>query len=779
ALFESARTGAGVDSVRLGRGTLRARAALDRAPAPASALTRAPEDRGSFPILRLLLGLPAAPGPRDAMLELEALQLSQRSAEVAALVPEPWAPPTTLSPADRRRLIEALVEAPGVSRALRAALGDRGRAEAPTVAVPPSPSEAGGPDAIGDRQAAHAIAPALGRPVARRLRVYAYDPLMGTSLATSHLNEATLSVRWEPDLQPGPVGEYLEVVDVDPASEAAYAPVDLDHPHLLSQDGLKPSEGVPQFHQQMVYAVAMKTIEHFERALGRVALWAPHPTGEGRRRRDHFVRRLRIYPHALRERNAYYSPDRKALLFGYFNAPSIAAGSNLPGGLVFTCLSHDIVAHETTHALLDGLHRRYREPSNVDVLAFHEAFADVVALFQHFTVPEALRDQIARTAGDLGKQNLLGQLARQFGEASGHHGALRDAIAAYDPQTKQWRPRDPTPEDYHSHDEPHDRGAVLVAAVFDAFLQIYRRRSVDLVRLATGGTGVLPAGQIAPDLVERLAREASKAAGHVLNMCIRALDYCPPVDVTFGDYLRALITADRDLVPDDPMGYRIAFISAFRARGIFPSGVRSLAADSLAWEGPAVDTSRLDKLPRLIGRWDRRADRAVVFRDSHADAASLHGWLMADAQKPMREACGLLPKGPHPIAVEQRRADGTVEKRTLAGTLTSPEIHSVRPARRIGPDGDIRSDLVVEITQSWIPGDQPDIRHRGGATVLIDLDSHAVRFVIRKRVAHPQRVGERWQLAVTGGHALRRTYFTDRKRRGDRGEPFAMIHRRL
>ncbi|MGE0725727.1 MAG: S8/S53 family peptidase, partial [Alphaproteobacteria bacterium] len=51
ALFESARTGAGVDPVRLGRGTLRARAALDRAPAPASSLTRAPEDRGSFPIL--------------------------------------------------------------------------------------------------------------------------------------------------------------------------------------------------------------------------------------------------------------------------------------------------------------------------------------------------------------------------------------------------------------------------------------------------------------------------------------------------------------------------------------------------------------------------------------------------------------------------------------------------------------------------------------------------------------------------------------------------------
>jgi hypothetical protein len=42
---------------------------------------------------------------------------------------------------------------------------------------------------------------------------------------------------------------------------------------------------------------------------------------------------------------------------------------------VFTCLSQDIIAHEVTHALLDGMHRRFNEPSNLDVLAFHEAFA--------------------------------------------------------------------------------------------------------------------------------------------------------------------------------------------------------------------------------------------------------------------------------------------------------------------------------------------------------------------------------------------------------------------
>src|SRR5262249_33656549 len=157
-------------------------------------------------------------------------------------------------------------------------------------------------------------------------------------------------VPWEAGLQPGPVGEYLEVIDVDPASQCCYAPVDLDHPHLLVQDGLAPSEGNPQFHQQMAYAVAMRTIGAFERALGRVALWAPRftydPNDERTVTGEAYVQRLRIYPHALRTANAFYSPDRKALLLGYFSAEPTGTVDVLPGGLVSNAISHDIVAHE-------------------------------------------------------------------------------------------------------------------------------------------------------------------------------------------------------------------------------------------------------------------------------------------------------------------------------------------------------------------------------------------------------------------------------------------------
>ncbi len=276
------------------------------------------------------------------------------------------------------------------------------------------------------------------------------------------------------------------------------------------------------------------------------------------------------------------------MLFGYFPAAD-SSGSVVRGSVIFGVVSHDIVAHETTHALLDGLHPRYSERTNVDMAAFHEAFADIVALFQHFSMPELLTRQIRQAKGsttDIGRG--LGQLAQQFGQATGMHGALRRFVGEVGASA---------PVLTDDMTEPHTRGAILVSAVFAAFLTIYQARCADLIRLATNGSGILPGGEISVDLANRLASEASKTAEHVLNTCIRALDYCPPVNLEFGDYLRAIVTADRDLVHDDSRGYRVAFIDAFRERGIVPYDIRRLAEDSLLWEPP----SRLRRSPHAAG----------------------------------------------------------------------------------------------------------------------------------------------------------------------------------
>ena len=68
-------------------------------------------------------------------------------------------------------------------------------------------------------------------PVGRRLRILAFDPSLATRIATASVNEITVAIPWE-ELEPGPIGEYIEVIDNDPASGVFYYPVDLDHPHL-------------------------------------------------------------------------------------------------------------------------------------------------------------------------------------------------------------------------------------------------------------------------------------------------------------------------------------------------------------------------------------------------------------------------------------------------------------------------------------------------------------------------------------------------------------------
>lgn len=769
ALFDKAH----VDPARaefFGRGKLAARDALDAVPATAQlAKSKQKLDSARFPIFDLLTGLGVAPlSPQQRpMLELEALQVLQ-CFKFETPVPDPLPDAKPLDSRLLGRFVEEFRSKPGLSKALRDALESAPARTAPIRQAPGSMAE---------QDTSHldtALKPFIPEPTVRPLRVFAYDPALSTGIDTFDMNDATLSVRWEKDLQPGPVGEYLEVIDVDPASGSCYAPVDLNDPLLLAQHGLPISEVNPQFHQQMCYAVAMHTIEHFERALGRRALWATRylKDADGKTIGQEFVRRLRVYPHALRTANSFYSPERIALLFGYFHAKEGDAGNNLPGGRVFCAASHDIIAHETTHALLDGLHRRYQEPTNPDVLAFHEAFADIVALFLHFTIPEALRAQITRTRGNLGDDNMLAQLAIQFGQATtGGYGALRNAIG-----------KPPQRSDYQASLEPHQRGSVLVAAVFAAFLSIYKRRSAPFLRLATNGTGVLPPGEIQQDLADRLSKVACSVAGRVLDICIRALDYCPPIDITFGEFLRAAITADADLLPNDEDGYRVAFISAFRERGIFPAHVPNLSVETLMWEQPTflARANIRNVLDNLALGWDRRRDRKEAYLTSQKNAYLFWQWLMDSSSEDMRKALGFEKPAQHATIAG------------VDGEVRQIEVHSVRPVQRVGPQG-THSQLVVELTQSFRPEGNPNARLRGGCTLVIDLEENKVRYIVRKSLRG--RIDEIGRKALGGpdpakerseglraamgladrGPRLRTIYYTDDTRTN---EPFALLHRK-
>jgi hypothetical protein len=570
-------------------------------------------------------------------------------------------------------------------------------------------------------------------PDTRPLKCYAFDPSHGKFFG----NEMTLQVKYE-KLLPGPIGEHIAVIDYDGENKRFYKPVNLDAAHLLISSGISPTESDPRFHQQMVYAVASETIQNFEAALGRRIRWRrderkPDANGkipQGALPGD--IYRLNLYPHAMVSANAAYSPSAKGILFGYFRASTIDPGRNLPGQTVFTCLSHDIIVHEVTHAILDGLRTYFSERTSPDVAAFHEGFADIVALFRHFSHKEALLDTIQKTGGQLYQYHLepdalvngnpsfqaqkpqdnpLIGLAQQFGEARGTGKALRQALSDLPDPSKM---KDPTLE-------PHERGGILVAAIFDAYFTVYLRMTSDLFRLFRAAGGNTDSREISGPMANQLAKAASKTARILFKICVRAIDYCPAVDINFGDYLRALITADRDNHPADALGVRDALMQAFRLRGILPDDAQYFSEDSLCWS--PVPANRFPDLDDL------------VFGDPNGLTKAekdLNGKILRQYAQDNAENLGFTP----------------------GKYISVPSFH---PAFRLTPDGSMRIDMVVEMAQqAEIPYDSKKrelgtFPMRSGSTLLITkpplkdgvYGPGQLRYLIRKRLDGPY--GERRQ----------------------------------
>ena len=535
-------------------------------------------------------------------------------------------------------------------------------------------------------------------PVYRPLKIFSRDP------STSRLEGsiATVEVPYEP-LAPGPIGRVFRVLDVP------YRMVDLDEREVMLNDGVEPSQSDPRFHQQMVYAVCSTVYAAFRRALGRHISWGmahKHPENE--------PCRLRIKPHAFEGANAYYDKHEGDLCFGYYRASETATGRTLPGGVVFTCLSHDIIAHEVTHALLDGLRSHFMIPSGPDVLAFHEAFADLVAVFQHFSYSEVLAAAIRESGGDLEAATLLTSIAQEFGASRGSE-ALRSAAELRkdldDPQLY-----DPNETD------PHKLGETLVRAVFEAFITVFKRKTAIYIRLATNGTGRLPPGDLPADLQAILARQASRLANQFLAICIRALDYCPPVAIDFGDYLRALITADYDLVPADPWAYREALIDAFRRRRIFPKGLANLSEDTLRWRPPQRSIPKLQKLSFAELKFAGDPGAPADYQELRRQAAEL-GQLFRNREN-LAEFGMAWPT--------ERGADGS--------RIDRPCIQSIRSSRRVGPDGQVIFDLVAEVSQRLVMQAAAGERHfYGGATVILG-PSGEIRYVVGKSIRKEERL---------------------------------------
>jgi hypothetical protein len=466
----------------------------------------------------------------------------------------------------------------------------------------------------------------------------------------------TASVTLPPEyLAGGPWGYRVQVVDFDTSTDKLYPRLEYEldkngaarDPFADEDPGKLASN--PQFHAQNVYALVMNTLARFEKALGRRLSWA-------------FAgHQLKVVPHAFADANAFYSRGDEALLFGYFEAKN--------GETIFTCLSHDVVVHETTHALLDGLRGRFTDPSSPDQAAFHEGFADIVALLSVFSLPGVVEEILARKTSEknvptnliplgavdpenLKKSALLGLAEQMGGELSAVRGeALRHSVTLA------------VSADHIKNPDflvPHRRGEILVAAIMNAFVRAWSER-LDSLRSVSDGYLDL----------QRVAEEGRDAADYLLTMSIRALDYTPPVHLEFCDYLSAIITADLEVRPvESRYRFRDNLRQSFRDFGI--DAARGTVTPSL--DGKKVNPETTAVQPPEDGAWLAISSLALTYDRTHSDP------LTRDADEVFR------------FIWENR------DQLELTDDAYS-KVLSVRPSLRVGPDGFVLRETVAEFYQ--------------------------------------------------------------------------------
>jgi hypothetical protein len=395
-----------------------------------------------------------------------------------------------------------------------------------------------------------------------KVAVYPQDPLVAERNKEHALKRINLALDWEPGLMDGPSSSRVTVVDFDADLRKLNAPAHWDEGArcftLAHWDEAKGSfvpettpvakqPGSPQFRQVNAWAIVEFALSFFEdpAILGRKIPWA------------FGANRLILVPHAGYARNAYYDRNTGTLQFYYCGPVE---------DRVYTCLSHDIIAHEAGHAILDGIRPYYIEPTSAQTAGFHEFFADLTAVMlalRHNPVRKAVAD---RCKGDLRRDTIIADLAEEFGEALGSRSGketartnLRSAMNSYD-------------MDYLAANlEPHECSQVLTGAMFDILARI-----AVAIRDGTAGAEPDPADEEAGEASEQEAERPVSASSYRAplwsafdawsRLAMRGLDYCPPVDIQYADYARAVLRADELAYPTDHKGYRAI------ARAVFGDG---------------------------------------------------------------------------------------------------------------------------------------------------------------------------------------------------------------
>ena len=278
----------------------------------------------------------------------------------------------------------------------------------------------------------------------------------------------------------------------------------------------------PDFNQVSVFATILKTMYMFEEAdtLGRPLTWAFNAP------------QLLVIPRAGEMPNAFYERETHSLQFFHFLPESN------PYKPVYTSLSHDIVCHETGHAILDGISPDLYNCISPQALALHEAIADLTALTMALRSDSLRRAVLQQTGGDLKGRTAFSRVAEEFGRARDPTAeSLRSLF-----NDRTLNPKDDSKDEFGkpnrvARNEPHDLSEVLSGAFYSVLVKIFESNKQ---RKDASGKPRFDLDTAIWAAAERFKR-----------MIFRALDYLPPGEVSFGDYGRAIIASDQASHPNE------------------------------------------------------------------------------------------------------------------------------------------------------------------------------------------------------------------------------------
>jgi hypothetical protein len=366
-----------------------------------------------------------------------------------------------------------------------------------------------------------------------RVKVLPKDPLVARTQGLWPV-DAVLECRTAGD---GPTSARVAIVDYNGDLDTRFAPAKLlkDGSGFRGIAALKHDRILDNFnfHQVNVWAIIEQilTLLEDDEALGRPVPWASR------------LGRLLVLPHAGYQDNAFYDRATGALHLFYFEGPD--------GSPVYTCLSHDIVAHELGHAVLDGLKPGYNEVCSPETAGFHEYFGDAIAMLASLNNREIAKLVTKGAPAQLTAKNVVSAIASEFGAAI--HG-----LPGQDYLRGAWNKRKMS--DLRGTYEEHDWSEILTGVYYDLLQYLYVCNLKELSR----GSGGKKRDQ------QQAIRALFRAANQTANVMLRAIDYCPPVDLRYDEYARALLRADEVAYPGDTYGIRAELKRIFRERGLQP-----------------------------------------------------------------------------------------------------------------------------------------------------------------------------------------------------------------